>query len=217
MKTLQDARVGLYSRLVRPPQGGKKSVINRPKLIPIAIAVLLLTLAATLRFRPVAAPAPRPASPRPASSALRHRRPGSGLRRPRRPLRSQSPGKTVSATAHPIFSASIPSPIAMPSAAGSRLSRNSKRFAPPHSFPRRSATAPRCCATPIATPLRVHDQAWVTETQIATPAAPPAHREVPLSSTPPIGAGLFRVAPWPSAPARCRAMVPSPSSPTRAR
>jgi uncharacterized protein len=179
-----------------------KSAISRPRLIPIAIAVLLLALAATLRFRPGArtSAAARPPAGGTADPAVATPGTASAVSQP---------------VAHPVswedrFADGTPDFL--------RLDTESDRDAfrrwftlvaefqalrPADQLPAEISDCAALLRYSYRNALRVHDQAWVTETQIITPGAPPpiVKYHYPFTA---IGAGLFRVRPGPALPQDAR-------------
>jgi uncharacterized protein YfaT (DUF1175 family) len=175
-----------------------KSAISRPRLVPIAIAVLLLSLAATLRFRPGArtSAAARPPAVGAAASTTPTTRTASAASRP---------------VAHPVswedrFADGTPDFLRLDTESDREAFRRwfalvaeFQALRPADQIP----TEIRDCAALLRysyrNALRVHDQAWVTETKILPPGAPPpvAKYHYPFTA---VGAGLFRVRPGPALP-----------------
>lgn len=175
-----------------------KSAISRPRLFPIAIAVLLLTLAATLRFRPGA------------GTSAAARPPAAGLAPP------ASPASGVASVA----STPATQPVSWEDRFGDgtpdflRLDTESDRDAfrgwftlvaefqalrPAGQLPAEISDCAALLRYSYRNALRVHNQAWVVETQIVAPAAPPPVAKYHYPDTP-MGAGLFRVRPGPALP-----------------
>lgn len=171
-----------------------KPVVQRWKLTFAAVAVLLLALAAGVGVRhgvrASAAPQPPPPAAAPVTARAAH-----------------AAGASLPASWEDRFGDGTPDFLRLDTEADRDAFRRwftlVAEYQAVRPDPQLPAEISDCAALlrfSYRNALRVHDQAWVSETQIVPPVAPPPIAKYHYPYTP-IGAGLFRVRPGPALPA----------------